>query len=88
MHTSAFHGRNTVEEMYYAARDRGITIQGFSEHAPMPQKYFYPVEYNKHLVYSFPQYIEHVSQIKKDSFEHHKVLLGAEVDWLPNEYFL
>ncbi|WP_307777366.1 hypothetical protein [Lawsonia intracellularis] len=53
MHTSASHGKNTVEEMYYAAKDKGIDIQGFSEHAPRPHKYSYPIEYNKHLSYNF-----------------------------------
>lgn len=85
MHTSASHGKNTVEEMYYAANEKGIDIQGFSEHAPRPHKYSYPIEYNKHLSYNFPQYIESVSHIKKCGFEHHKVLLGVEIDWLPSE---
>lgn len=90
-HTLFSHGQNTVREMAHAAYEKGLDIQGFSEHSPRPAAYSYQIEYREKLEKSFPMYIERVMELRNAPHSlnhpeyHIKTLLGVEVDWLERE---
>ena len=42
-HTLVSHGEATVAQMYEAARARGLSWYGFSEHSPLPPGYACPL---------------------------------------------
>lgn len=87
MHTLASHGKNTVKEMHTEAINKHIVIQGFSEHSPRPNRYQYPIEYREKLLTTFPLYVEEVQKIVEMRQDTYKILLGIELDWLPNEFY-
>ncbi len=82
-HTHFSHGVSSPEEMFAAAREKGLAILGFSEHSPRPAGYDYTREYRDKLAASFDEYAERV-QALKDSGET-RALLGMEMDWLDGE---
>lgn len=84
MHTCFSHGANTPAEMLKAAKGKGLKLIGFSEHSPRPEGYDYTHEYRQHLSATFPDYIAQVKGLKRESHEP-EVLLGLEMDWLPQE---
>lgn len=82
-HTHHSHGRDSVEAMYLAARDRGLTIFGFSEHSPRPEGYLYPTDYQEKLNRRFDQYADEVrAVIHRGAREGVTVLLGLEADYI------
>lgn len=83
-HTEFSHALSSVEEMYSAAKDKGLEIYGFSEHSPRPDAYTYPKDYQEKLLAAFPSYISKVQSLcLKEGAP--KVLLGLEVDYIPAE---
>lgn len=85
-HTLYSHGKNTPLEMYMAARKKGLSVIGFSEHSPRPAGFDYTHEYREQLSRFLPQYIQEVSALKKNaSLNDCQALLGLEMDWLTGE---
>ncbi len=85
-HTNHSHARDSVRQMFEAGRQKGLIIQGFSEHSPRPEGYDYPEEYRAHLAATFDDYIKEVTELKKEQkTSGTEVLLGLEVDWLEEE---
>lgn len=82
-HTHHSHGTDTPEAMFAAARQRGITLYGFTEHSPRPHSYNYTREYREHLTRQFPTYVEQVRALQ--TAYPGQVLLGMEMDWLAQE---
>ena len=82
-HTHCSHGKNSPREMFAAALQRGLDIQGFSEHSPRPAGYSYINEYRDQLVRLFPGYVEEVLALKREYPG--RVLLGMEMDWFDSE---
>lgn len=84
IHTSHSHGQASTEAMYLAARAKGLTLIGFSEHSPRPAGYAYPSDYQAKLSRGFPQYVDEVRQMAgRAATENINVLLGIEVDYIP-----
>lgn len=84
MHTFYSHGKNSPEQMYNAAVEKGLPLIGFSEHSPRPDGYDYTHEYRDKLSAHFCDYIREVGALANSSGPC-KVLLGLEMDWLPAE---
>lgn len=83
-HTNHSHARDSVWQMFEAGREKGLLVQGFSEHSPRPSGYDYPVEYRDHLAATFHEYLAEVEDLKNKQHDV-TVLLGLEVDWLEKE---
>ncbi len=87
VHTCYSHARNSVADMFQAARDRGLTIFGYSEHSPRPEGYNYPVEYREHLTAHYGDYVREVSELRAATVNGPtRVLFGLEMDWFEDEY--
>ena len=85
-HTNHSHARDSVRQMFEAGREKGLLVQGFSEHSPRPGGYDYPSEYRDHLAATFDAYLAEVEELKKEQEPLGvTVLLGLEVDWLEDE---
>lgn len=84
LHTCYSHGRHTPWEMYVAARNRGLTTIGFSEHSPRPEGFDYIHEYRDQLAHYLPRYVAEVQALKNLDPDC-QVLLGLEMDWLHGE---
>lgn len=82
-HTLYSHGADTPADMLAAARAKGITLYGFSEHSPRPHSYNYTHEYREHLTKYFPVYVQEVQALQEQY--PHQVLLGMEMDWMDTE---
>lgn len=82
-HTLHSHGKDAPGAMFEAARRKGITLLGFSEHSPRPRGYDYANEYRERLIANFPVYVREVQELR----ERHpgQVLLGMEMDWMEKE---
>lgn len=84
LHTKHSHGIGTTREMYEAAKSRGLTIIGFSEHSPRPEGYTYPQDYQEQLTKTYSQYIQEVIDLRTEAAcEGVEVLLGVEFDFIP-----
>ena len=59
-HTNHSHARDSVRQMFEAGREKGLLVQGFSEHSPRPGGYDYPSEYRDHLAATFDAYLAEV----------------------------
>ena len=84
IHTAYSHGKNSPEEMLNGAIEKGLDLIGFSEHSPRPNGYDYSHEYREKLSAHLEDYLREVSELKTNNLGC-KVLLGMEMDWLPNE---
>ena len=86
-HTMYSHGKHSVRAMFEAGQERGLTVQGFSEHSPRPAGYDYPVEYREKLRASFPDYVHEVQALAEEQYQARgtTILLGMEQDWLEDE---
>lgn len=85
-HTHHSHGQASTEAMYLAARDKGLSLFGFSEHSPRPEGYTYPVDYQEKLNSRFDQYVREVEEMKqRGQAEGLTVLLGLEIDYIPGQ---
>lgn len=83
-HTDHSHGKDSVATMFAQAKKKKLEILGYSEHSPRPEAYTYCHEYREHLVSTFGEYINSVQELKKNK-QGVTVLLGLELDYLPNE---
>ncbi|MDL2316413.1 histidinol-phosphatase [Desulfovibrio sp. OttesenSCG-928-A18] len=84
LHTRHSHGQASTAEMLQAARGRGLSVIGFSEHSPRPDGYRYPTDYQEKLRREFGQYIEEVTKLARLSEDSRvTVLLGLELDYIP-----
>lgn len=83
-HTLASHALHSVDEMYRAAKEKGLEVYGFSEHSPRPAGYVYPSDYQAKLAASWPAYISEVQTLCRNSGAP-KVLLGLEIDYIADE---
>jgi len=77
--TRCNHAEGTVDEYIQRAIELGIDIYGFSEHAPMDFDTHYRLQFSQMNAYSSD--ILRAKEKYKDSIE---IVLGYEVDWLPN----
>ena len=85
-HTNHSHARDSVRQMFEAGLEKGLLVQGFSEHSPRPEGYDYPEEYREHLSATFNDYLAEVSALRDEQAPKGiTVLLGLEVDWLEDE---
>lgn len=82
-HTKYSHGADTPADMFAAARAKGITLYGFSEHSPRPHSYNYTHEYREHLTKHFPVYVREVQELQEQYPDN--ILLGMEMDWMDSE---
>ena len=82
-HTEYSHGKDSPAAMYAAARAKGVTLFGFSEHSPRPLGYNYTREYREHLTRCFPVYVREVQELRERDPD--GVLLGMEMDWMDAE---
>lgn len=82
-HTLYSHAKDTPAAMLAAARAKGITLFGFTEHSPRPLGYDYPTEYRERLTRHFPDYVREVNELK--AAYPGEVLLGMEMDWFDGE---
>ena len=85
-HTFFGDGRDSPSDMIEEAHRKGVHVFGLSEHFPRPRGYDYPeVNFNHEgLASRFFDYISEVSRLKEGRGDI-KVLLGTEVDFLPDE---
>lgn len=81
-HTRISHGEASAAEMYEAACRAPLAYYGFSEHSPLPPGFACPL-YLGDLAADFPGYVREVLALK-GSAAGPRVLLGAELDWIPS----
>ncbi|MDR1945775.1 MAG: histidinol-phosphatase [Desulfovibrio sp.] len=83
MHTGYSHGEADVETMYLAARSKGLTVIGFSEHSPRPDGFSYPSDYREKLAHGLPGYMREVRELAgRGAAQGVEVLLGIEADYI------
>lgn len=87
LHTHSFyckHGTGTIAEYVEQAKAEGLTLLGFSEHCPLPDR-----EYQKGNRMDYPDLPFYEADIKAEQLKAEnkdiKILIGAECDWLPDE---
>ncbi len=85
LHTHSFyckHGTGTIAEYVEQAKAEGLTLLGFSEHCPLPDR-----EYQKGNRMDFPELPFYEADVRAEQAKEQKItiLLGAECDWLPEE---
>lgn len=88
LHTRHSHGQAEVADMFTAARAKGLSIIGFSEHSPRPLGYDYPDDYRESLTATYPSYVAEVLALKEEEAAKGgaTVLLGLEMDWIEAEH--
>jgi len=85
IHTHHSHGTASTLSMYEAARAKGLTTVGFSEHSPRPEGYVYARDYQPKLISAYPEYVEEVKILKaRGKGEGVAVLFGVELDYIPD----
>lgn len=82
-HTLHSHGKDAPRAMFAAARAKGVTLFGFTEHSPRPAGYDYANEYRERLIANFPVYVREVRELQEEYPG--QVLLGMEMDWMEDE---
>ena len=87
LHTHSFyckHGTGTIAEYVEQAKAEGLTLLGFSEHCPLPDR-----EYQKGNRMDYPDLPLYEADIKAEQQKTENksitILIGAECDWLPEE---
>jgi len=79
-HTSRCnHANGTTDEYIQRAIELGIDIYGFSEHAPMDFDEYYRLKFDE-----MDSYSDEVLSLKDRYRDDIEILLGYEVDYLPN----
>ena len=76
--TRCNHATGTIDEYIQRAIDIGIDIYGFSEHAPMEFDKKYRLRFNEMIDYE-----RDIIEVKERYRDNIKILLGYEVDFLP-----
>jgi histidinol-phosphatase (PHP family) len=86
-HTLFGDAKNSPVDMAAEAKRKKLSVFGFSEHFPRPDGYDYPTgDFNHHFLAShWFDYVSEVMQLKTASKEKPKILLGVEIDYLPDE---
>lgn len=84
LHTSHSHGRHTARAMVEAGLDRNLSLMAFTEHAPRPEGYTYPEDYQDKLDREFMTYCDEVRSLREEYADSVEIVLGAEVDFLPD----
>ena len=77
--TRCNHAKGTIDQYIQKAIALGIDVYGFSEHAPM--------DFDKHYRLPFDEiqaYTQDILNAKEKYKQDIDILLGYEVDWLPN----
>jgi histidinol-phosphatase (PHP family) len=77
--TRCNHAEGTIDEYIARAIELGIDIYGFSEHAPMDFDEKYRLSFDEMNLYE-----KDVLDAKEKYANQIEILLGYEVDWLPN----
>lgn len=77
-HTTYSDGKNTVEEMIFAAKEKGIEILGISDHEYAPMQTSFCISKDK-----TKEYIEEINKLKANSPV--KLYLGTERDYFSPE---
>jgi histidinol-phosphatase (PHP family) len=81
-HTTFCDGKNTVEELCQSAFEQGLSILGFSAHAPLPKRSGIVSQW--HLPQEkLEAYIEAVQKAKKEWEGRLSIYLGLEIDYIP-----
>ena len=83
-HTFYSHGANSVTDMYKAALAKGLSVYGFTEHSPRPERYTYPTEYRDRLNAHLSDYVREVAELKQEQGPC-RVLFGMEIDWFEED---
>ena len=83
-HTFYSHGANSVTDMYKAALAKGLSVYGFTEHSPRPERYTYPTEYRDRLNAHLSAYVREVAELKQEQGPC-RVLFGMEIDWFEED---
>ena len=86
LHTHSFycrHGKGTIAEYVQQAKADGLTLLGFSEHCPLPDR-----EYQKGNRMDYDELDLYEADIRSEQLRNPdiKILIGAECDWLPDEF--
>ncbi|MDR2893438.1 MAG: histidinol-phosphatase [Deltaproteobacteria bacterium] len=84
-HTRHSHAADSVAAMAEAAQAKGLEFFGLSEHSPRPDGYLYPADYQEKLLATYGQYIDEVKSLRAAKQNNFRVLLGLEVDFMPDE---
>ncbi|HHO41848.1 MAG TPA: histidinol-phosphatase HisJ family protein [Epsilonproteobacteria bacterium] len=77
--TRCNHAEGSIDEYIQKAIELGIDIYGFSEHAPMDFDQYYRLDFN-----DIERYEADILDAKARYAKDIKIILGYEVDWLPN----
>lgn len=83
LHTSHSHGRHTTRAMVEAGLAKKLALLGFTEHAPRPDGYVYPKDYQDKLERNFMTYCDEVRSLRREYADRIELLLGAELDFIP-----
>ncbi len=78
------HARGNIEETVQMAVTKGMTIMGFADHFPYPEKYNEPYPDCVIPRDVFPVYWEEVIKIQNQFASKIEILSGIEVDYLPD----
>lgn len=78
-HNTYCDGDGSIEEMVQAAVDAGLTHVGISSHAPLPLDVDWTMPLGR-----LPDYIREVREVQQRFRDRIAVLLGLEVDFLPD----
>ena len=83
-HTCSSHARDSVRDMYQSAVNKGLSIFGFSEHSPRPERFTYTHEYRERLNAHLGDYVREVQELKRAGGPC-RVLFGMEIDWFESD---
>ena len=83
-HTCYSHARDSVRDMYQSAVNKGLSIFGFSEHSPRPERFTYTHEYRERLNAHLGDYVREVQELKRAGGPC-RVLFGMEIDWFESD---
>lgn len=83
-HTCYSHARDTAAAMYASAVEHGLSVFGFTEHSPRPERFTYTREYRDQLNAHLNDYVREVAELK-NSGGPCRVLFGMEIDWFESD---
>lgn len=87
-HTKFCDGKNTAEEMVWAAIEKGFSVLGFSAHSvhPLDPEFYSPFDSIWSLPKAdFPSYVAEINRLKEKYAPKIKILLGFEADYFEAE---
>jgi histidinol-phosphatase (PHP family) len=83
MHTSYCDGKTGVEEMVRAAVEAGLSEVGISSHSPLTFRTDWNMDAGR-----LPDYVAEVRRVGRQFADRIRVLLGMELDFIPDPSFL